>query len=99
MNFRINPPEAQQLIYVIHKLAVFQTTLFIQYLPLSFRSQILKAARTTAARALGQMGISIPAAIILILKIKRHNWAQARKRSKIPITNEAGRFIILPPEK
>jgi hypothetical protein len=57
------------------------------------------AARTTAATALGHKGISIPAATTLTFKKKRHNWAQARKRSKIPITKDAGRFINLPPQK
>jgi hypothetical protein len=66
---------------------------------LSFRSQIARTARTTAAIALGQRGISIPAATTLTFKTKRHNWAQARKRSKIPITNDAGRFMALPPIK
>jgi hypothetical protein len=56
-------------------------------------------ARTPAAIALGQRGISIPAATTSTFKTNRHNWAQARKRSKRPITNDAGRFIILPPIK
>jgi hypothetical protein len=72
---------------------------YVFYLFLSFRSQIPRAARTTAATALGQRGNSIPAAIMLTPQIKRPNWAQARTRSKMPITNDAGRFIILPPEK
>jgi hypothetical protein len=32
-------------------------------------------------------------------KITRHNWAMAIKRNKIAATNDAGRFILLPPYK
>jgi hypothetical protein len=71
----------------------------IFYLFLSFKSQIARAARTTTASALGQTGISTPAATTLTPKITRHNWAMAIKRNKIAATNDAGRFILLPPYK
>jgi len=48
----------------------------------------------TAAAALGQTGISIPAAVTLILNINLRSWAVARKIRKKPTVKEAGRFMI-----
>jgi hypothetical protein len=74
--------------------SVFHINSFlVGVLLLSFKSQNARAARKMAAKALGQIGISKPAAMMLTLNIARHNWATAMMMRKIAATRDAGRFM------
>jgi L-serine deaminase len=69
------------------------------YFFLSSKSQTARMARTTAAITLGQRGTVTLPATTLTCKKKRHNWAMAIKRNKIAANSDAGRFMVLPPDK